>query len=845
MYVCCFLSGAAALCYEVTWAKILSHTFGSTLGATAAVVGGFLGGMGVGAWAYYRARDRVGHPLLLYSILEFGIAATAIAATLIFNVLPDAFASVAFALPDGLALTLMRFAMTFLILLVPAALMGATFPALCTLLIDSRAGVDRHLGALYGVNTVGAALGALVAGLVLIESFGLRGTALFGVGVNVAIGIVTLLWRRSTVAHARGDELSTSSEPAVTTDLSPALTGSVLLFSGFATLAYEILWFRGLQHLFGNSTYALTIMLVIFLLGLGFGAQLLGLASRMRHPTRNLALCQLGIGLFAVVAIGLQSQVMNDRSTDSLGYQLSEFGSFYSAHWMLRLAATGLAAMVMMLPATLLMGLSFPMASRLFLSDVRHLGERVGWAVLLSNLGSILGSVLAALWILPAVGVVRGTQVVALVNFGLAAALLARSRVSLPQRLALVFVPAATAAALVAVFPSHSTPWTIGGKRLDGMRVVFLEEGSLATVSVQAYDGQPDRTSMAIDGVQIGVAANVAGRFAVYQKQFEVAHLPVTLDSRARHVLSIGLGSGATHAALLGYPHLETVTCVEINGGVIRGSQLFEYASAQDDPRSRVVLDDALHFLRTHRRLYDVIISDGKQADDFSGNAKLLALEFYELALSRLEPDGIFVQWIPTSLESEAFRSVMRAAVTAFPELEVFFDLPGAAFIVGSREPLAGRPHMVDADIAGLPARSELENISIPDLDALWARWLASKGQLQVVLDDGPISTWDRSPVEFLPYRRHGGKRAQRSMQENLDLLMKANKLGVSEFALELVPRDSPRVRVMSELRESMLLSLDGLPSFANQRAIQLLEEYPDDPMVKRWVRKPGSRPPS
>ena len=393
-----------------------------------------------------------------------------------FDALPDAFASLAVALPGGVDLTLIRFVMTFLILLVPAGLMGATFPALCTLLIDSRASVDRHLGALYGVNTVGGAFGALVAGLLLIEWLGLRNTALVGAGINTGIGIVALAWRRRATGHGRSDEVTSSNAAAVTTDLPYALTGSVLFLSGFATLAYEILWFRGLQHLFGNSTYALTIMLVIFLLGLGLGAQLLNRVSKTRHPTRDLALCQLGIGLFAIIAIGLQSGVVNDRSDESLAAQVSVFGTFRSAPWLARLAISGLGALMMMLPATLLMGLSFPMASRLFLSDVRHLGERVGGAVLLSNLGSILGSVLAALWILPALGVVRGTHCVALINLALAAALGLRLHASWPTRLAVVFVPAAAAAALVAVFPSGSAPWFVRGGA-GGMQVVFLEEG--------------------------------------------------------------------------------------------------------------------------------------------------------------------------------------------------------------------------------------------------------------------------------------------------------------------------------------------------------------------------------
>lgn len=831
LYVCCFFSGAAALCYEITWAKTLSHTFGSTLGGTAAVVAGFLGGMGMGAWAYHRARDRVGHPLLLYAILELGIAASAIAASRLLDLLPDLFGSIAFALPGGLALTLTRFAMTFLVLLLPSALMGATFPALCTVLIDSRAGVDRHLGALYGVNTVGGAAGALVTGVVLLEWLGLRGSAFVGAATNAAIGIVAIAWRRRPVGrHA----LATSAEAAAPTELPQVLTGAVLFGSGFATLAYEILWFRGLQHLFGNSTYALTVMLVIFLIGLGFGAQLLGPLSRTRSPARDLALCQLGIGLFAVLAVGLQSLVVNDRSVTSLAAHVNMYGPFRNSPWVLRLAVTGLGSLAMMLPATLLMGLSFPMASRLFLSDVRHLGERVGGAVLLSNLGCILGSVAAALWILPLAGVVRGTHGVALLNFGLAGALLLRLRLPLGKRAALFLAPALVAAVLAFLLPSHSAPWLVARGARE-MKTVFLEEGHLSTVSVQVDPTFPDRKSIALDGINVGVTRGLY--FNIYQKQAELAHLPLALDRRVRDVLSIGLGSGATHAALLAYPELRHVTCVEINAAVLRGAERFEFSKAWSDPRSRIVVDDALHFLRAHPEQFDLIISDGKQAADFSGNAKLLARDFYALALSRLRPDGLFVQWLPPTIEPTVFRSVLRAAVEVFPELELFHDLPAAVYLVGSRTPLAGRPRRTDAQIVGLPVSSDLASIYIPDLDALRSRWLADKRQLRSVLGEGPVSTWDRSPAEFAPYKL-ASSRFSDSLRTNLAMLIEANGLGRPEIGDELAPPDTTSTRVMSGLRAAQLDVLQLGPGPAQRRAAALLRQYPDDPMARHWERQ-------
>ena len=177
LYGLAFFSGAAALAYEVSWTKWLSLSFGSsTLGASTAVAG-FMGGMGIGAWAYHRVQSRVSSPLRLYAALELAIAVSAVALTFVLERLPPVFAILLKSLPEsgeGVAV-LVRILGALAILLLPTALMGATYPALCSVAISNRDGLDRHLGSLYGWNTIGAAVGGLVAGILLIPALGLNG----------------------------------------------------------------------------------------------------------------------------------------------------------------------------------------------------------------------------------------------------------------------------------------------------------------------------------------------------------------------------------------------------------------------------------------------------------------------------------------------------------------------------------------------------------------------------------------------------------------------------------------------------------------------------------------------
>ena len=195
IYALAFFSGLAALVYELAWARMLALTFGSTTLSAAAVIAGFMGGMGIGAALYHRVADRTTRPLRAYGFLELGIAVSAGLLTMTFYALPQFFAGLSGTTGSGLFDQVVRFVAVLGLLLVPSMLMGATFPALCIVMIRSARGVDRHLGAIYGVNTIGAAVGVLLAGLILVEHLGLTWTVRAANGVNLAVAIVALLLR--------------------------------------------------------------------------------------------------------------------------------------------------------------------------------------------------------------------------------------------------------------------------------------------------------------------------------------------------------------------------------------------------------------------------------------------------------------------------------------------------------------------------------------------------------------------------------------------------------------------------------------------------------------------------
>ncbi|MBI4716184.1 MAG: fused MFS/spermidine synthase [Planctomycetes bacterium] len=750
LYLMALLSGGAALIYEVTWARMLALTFGSTTLAASAVIAGFMGGMGLGARGYALVFRRATRPVVVYACLELGIALSTAILSRAFYSLPRLFAEMADVATTDAGLHALRFALVFVLLLVPSALMGATFPALCTVMIRSVRQVDRRLGMIYGVNTVGGALGVLVGGMFLADRFGLIGAVNIANVVNLLVAAVALGLRRVPAAGAApiGEA---AADDALPTALPRIVIGVVLFVSGFTTLAYEILWLRALRYGVGNNSYALSTVLVVFLLGLGLGSLLLTRVLRRGAPERALAVCQCAVGVLSLAGMaGLLWLLSAERLHDTVS--IYSAAVWERAWWQRLLVDVGLATVVL-LPATLAMGLSFPLSSRLFLGSVRRLGARVGGAYLLANLGSIAGAVAGAVLLLPRCGTLGGTKVLAVVNVGLGAAVLAALGRPAARTLAAPVV-AAVVVALLAVRLPPAIPLRGEGILLgtDKGTAVFEEEGDQATVQVYELTNRPLIKTMTVDGYNIGWSAAWAGT-EMYRKQVLLAHLPVVLDARIRHTLNVGLGSGTTLKTLAAYPDLETLDCVEISRSVARGCVLFPEGSVLSDPRFKLIVDDAVHYLLRSHKKYDAIISDGKQHPFYSGNAILLCREFYEYARDDLSEHGMFVQWIPGGTLATDFRTILRTMGEVFPYVEVFAYPRASILMVGSTAPLAGRPVLDAGRFAELTRDGAAGRSFIEHRDVLLAGWAASRDQFMPLVADAAPSTWDRLILDVSSFK--------------------------------------------------------------------------------------------
>lgn len=752
------LSGVSGLIYELVWIRLLSHLLGGTSFAISTVLAAFMGGLALGSRYFGDRADRATNLLRIYAGLELGIAALGAVAYGLIVLAPPVYASIASHLPAALVAVL-RVVIALLLLLPPTFLMGGTLPILARFVVRQAERLGSGLGLLYAVNTFGAVVGCFLAGFVLIPGIGLPGSVALAVALNLAIGLLVLGLAREDLASAAPATAPTGEDaapaPAGTSgeNVPFPLLGALFALSGFASLGYELYWTRGLQPFLGNSTYAFSAMLTTFLLGLAAGGWLGGrLADRTRRPAALLGWVQIAAGAAALVSVLLIWGWLPGVGESNA---LSNAGLGWTGYLMRRFA---LALAVMAVP-TLLIGMTFPIVSRIGIAGLEHLGGGVGRLYFLNTLGSIAGSLLAGFVLLPLLTAKGALVATALLSVAIGLVLHVVTRSAGAKHL-----PAAIAATVLLVV---AAPLTAGFGRAPlsdtqtAQDVVLFDREDHAG-HTRVYRKPSGDLHMSVDGFHIGgTEPSIVGKEKI------LAHLPLALHPDAKHTLSVGLGSGITLGSLATYPQLESLDCVEIVPGVVEGAAFFAGANRNVllDPRVHVHVGDGVQFLLTSADRYDIISSDSKLNPEYAGNGPLLSRDYYELCRDRLAPGGVMVQWLASHLPVSELEVIARSFTEAFDHVAVFWLAPSNLVLAGSREPL-----VLDLDAVRRFAQQpgsggDLASLHLDDPYVVAGLYLADRDRLAEALGDGPLNTWSRPRIEFTmlrEYRRksivyHGG----------------------------------------------------------------------------------------
>jgi spermidine synthase len=758
------LSGATALVYQVTWVRNLSLIFGASHQATSIVLASFMAGLALGGAAAGRRAGSLARPLRGYGWLEIGIALSALALPLLLRGIDAAYVAAAQRAGEvTLAVTLMRIALSFAALALPTFLMGATLPVLVQFSVDRSGELGPRLGWLYGINTLGAAAGAITAGFALIPALGVWRTQLAAVAVNLAVGAAALL----ADARLRGAAVrpaAAASEPAAEPAPSPAHAFALRLaflgtaVAGACALALEVLWTRAIAIAVGGTVYSFTVMLAAFLVGIWLGSWL-----QAALPLRRVGVAtQMGATL---VAIGVASWLVSTLIPRLPQLMVELNFSIYADLQRVRPGTTLLVAFAVMLVPCVFMGVAFPLAGRARALLRAGTGEPVGDTVGLNTLGSIAGSLAAGFVLIPRLGLqdgmlLAGALDVAWGSLVLAAALAAGASLSR----GLAFGAALAAAAGALALPFLAPAWNVdllgafastqmrryvrAGGRVDvagalgGHRLLYFAEGRTSTISVVERRGH---RSILVNG-----RAEASDFLPDLQVEYLLGHVPMLLHPAPRSALVVGLGAGITLGAVAAHPDPERITLVEIEPVVLGGTRRFSDLNdaALDDPRLEIVFQDGRNFLKTTPRRFDVITSDPIYPWN-AGSGYLYTTEYYALAAARLAEGGVMCQWWPASdLSNDDFRALVRSFAAAFAHTTLWQSTYDVV-LIGSNRPIRVDPAELARRIAQPGVARQLARVGLDAPLPFLAEFALDDAGVRRYIEGAPWNTDDNLYLEF------------------------------------------------------------------------------------------------
>lgn len=729
-----FFSGATSLALEVAWSKVLSYLLGVDLYGSATVVTAYMAGIGLGAHLSVRLPHPWRHSPLTYALLQGIIGLFAMVSVPLFRATQPILAllhGLSFASSD--LFLLLRFLVVLSLMLLPTTLMGMTLPILAGVGQDpSRGGFARWAGLLYGVNTVGAVAGTLVAGFWLIPWLGLDATCRWAGLADLAIGGAVLaygrgLFREATRRKAHIALAAPVSDAAQGPAWPPLAVGLPFLLSGMAALIFEMGWFRLLSQIIGPSVHAFAVMLAVYLLGIGLGSLLA--AGVVRRIADARAALGLGMACVALAALGTRLYL----NTLPLLY----------ARLFLRLSAETLTiwhlltqsavAALAIAPVTLGLGFLFPLATRACSTRAGPGAARddapVGGLLFLNTLGGVVGSLLAGFGLLPRLGV-SGTLAVtaAMLLFPAAALLLAARHWHAIRRQGVALAGLAAAALLMLLAPptnqvvmtggvysavlsreAFRQRLAQGGGQVFGGDLIFVQEGINNVVAVVANRYGDGNLTLHLTG-HWEATTEYHGRMHLAM----LGHLPALFARQVESAAVIGLGTGITTGSLLRHPTLRRVDLAEIEPAVVAAAPLFDFANHRPlaDPRTRLILMDGRSHLTYGDQTYDVITVDPTHPF-VAGSGNLYSEDFYRIVRSRLNPGGIFCQWIPLhAISYEAFDTVLATLRGVFPHLALF-TVFGEGVVLASAEPLRIPWSELVARFSAPPIRSDFAELDI------------------------------------------------------------------------------------------------------------------------------------
>ncbi len=745
LYALFFLSGISGLLYETVWLRILTRVVGSTVYATSIVLAAFMAGMAIGGYAIGRFALGAKNSLRLYAGLELAVAVSAVALTTVLLQLGPVYQLFYSLFSESrLALRVFQCVMAFVLMAIPACLMGGTLPVLSGYSTKFRSSFAARIGILYGLNTLGAVVGVLGGGFATIGLWG--ETVTFGIGATISIAVAALAFLL-VLGDSPKNENAASAEVAKAKAVSPysasvrRWVGFAYAASGFVAMAYEVAWTRIFQIFVGTSSYAFCAMLAAYLIGVGLGSLVFGpLAERSKRPLRLFGVAQFFIAAYGIFGLFVYS------AFEPMTFNLD-----------MRLQNVLAVPLLVVFPITTVLGAIFPLVCRCYVADERETSRAVGRLYALNTLGCIFGSIICGFFFIGLLGTRGAILALSAANALIAAAFYIYESVG-GGRTRSVAAAVAGGALLIGLAVVSPDPFMDAvtksvrlymGEHAAEAKIFFHKESAAATTTAVGIDGQPFTKSLWVNGI---------GMTHLCAETKLMAHLPLMLHKNPKDALVICFGMGTTVRSMRSHKSIQC-DVVELAPDVYDCFKFFHADADQvlADPRIRHFADDGRNFLLVRPKKYDIINVDPAPPIWSAGTVNLYTKEFFELCKDRLNDHGIFCLWIP-SAQGDEMRMIMKTFVSVFPNASVWRGLalpaPGF-FMMGYKNedaPSGNEFVNVDDPTEILNDLNEWEPM-FSSVESLRGLFLMKPQSLVGFVRDEPIITDDRPYTEFPLWR--------------------------------------------------------------------------------------------
>ncbi len=758
-----FGSGLSALVYQTAWQREFRLVFGSSTAASAAVLAIFIGGAGAGSLLLGRRSDATPRPLLMYAKLEVGIAGFAAASPFLIDAARFIYRSAGGTFHLGMTFgTVLRLVLAGIVIGLPTVLMGGTLPAAARSAESAKDKQRKAVGWLYAANTLGAVTGAALCTLVLLERLGTRAALWSAAILNAFVALCGLLIdSRLAPTPEESSEAPEESESADKKSRLPAQF--VLVFaglSGFVFFWLELAWYRLLGPLLGGTVYTFGVILAVVLLGIGLGGLLYPLFFRKTEPTpRSLALTAALEALLVALPyafgdrLGLLTMAMRPVGDGEHPIGLWDF----IPGWLVIIG-------VMAFPASLVAGAQYPMLVALIGQGRKKVGTDLGSVGAYNTLGAMAGALLGGFFLIPSFTAPGSMRLVCFVLIGMAAASgyhalrnpAVRIMIAAPifSILTLVALSATGPTAVlrhtpigagrvdrgVLATPNAAKIWFEDSRRL----IAWQTEGRESSVAIDTTDGIAMVVNGKIDGNAHGDATT----------QVMGGLLGAILHPNPKNAMVIGFGTGSSAGWLGKVPSIDQVDVAELEPSMFEIGRRCALVNENvlENPKVKRIVGDAREILPTVPRKYDVIFSEPSNPYR-AGVASLFTREYYQAAKKKLEPGGLFVQWVQMyEIDTETLSTLYATLASEFPSVETWYLGFSDLALVGSEKPLEHDVAMLKGKLAAEPYYRALRDAwRTEGVDGLFAHFVTGPAFARNFADapSAIYNTDDRNRVEF------------------------------------------------------------------------------------------------